>query len=299
VNETRELALNPKNRREREIMVVEREFALQQRKANMMCQSTIVPKDYQGSLPNCMIAMEMAQRLNTGELEIMQNLHIIHGRPSFSAKYLIARINASGILKGRLKFEFEDLGEKEVTYTEYSGYGQNKTKKQRTQKVTDKRCRAIGIEAETGETIEGPWISIEIAVKEGWYTKSGSKWQTIPDLMLTYRAASFWASINAPEATLGMITAEESGDIREEKDITPSGDNVSDINAMILDNKKSPAEDGKIVDSQINEVVSDQAAEGTGVNVDTGEVETTQESAVSNLDKDLEKPSHKKEADKG
>ena len=58
-------------------------------------------------------------------------------------------------------------------------------------------------------------ITMEMAIKEGWYTKSGSKWQTMPRLMLQYRAASFWQRAYAPEISMGMITQEEARDIED------------------------------------------------------------------------------------
>lgn len=187
-----EMQLNPNSPREREVMLVEREFSMLQRKAKVLASSTIVPKDYINNIANCMIAMEMANRLGAGELEVMQNLHIIHGRPSFSASYLIAQVNASGILKGRLKFKMTGERDKDT-------WG----------------CIAYGTCAETGDILEGTEVTISLAKKEGWYQKSGSKWQTMPEQMLQYRAASFWSRINAPDATMGMHTTDEVREISE------------------------------------------------------------------------------------
>lgn len=43
--------------------------------------------------------------------------------------------------------------------------------------------------------------------------KDGSKWKTMPDLMLRYRAATLFARTYAPELTMGMHTVEEEQDI--------------------------------------------------------------------------------------
>jgi hypothetical protein len=59
-----------------------------------------------------------------------------------------------------------------------------------------------------------------MAKAEGWSTKAGSKWITMPELMLRYRAAAFFARLYAPDITLGMMTAEEARDITE-RDVTP------------------------------------------------------------------------------
>lgn len=71
-------------------------FEMAQRMANVLSKSTIVPKDYQNNTANCIVALEMSQRLNTSPLMVMQNLYVINGRPSWSAQYLIAMINGSG-----------------------------------------------------------------------------------------------------------------------------------------------------------------------------------------------------------
>lgn len=207
----KELRLNANIQREREILVVEREFAMTQRRANMLACSTVVPKEYQNNIANCVIAIEIAQRLRATELEVMQNLDIIQGKPSFSAKYLIALVNNSGILKGRLKFRF--TGERGT-----DTWG----------------CQAYGICSETGEELPGTEITIAIAKAEGWYTKNGSKWQTIPELMLQYRAAAFWSRVYAPDATMGMHTSDEINDISDQqpklKDVSGEVVGVSSLN---------------------------------------------------------------------
>ena len=53
---------------------------------------------------------------------------------------------------------------------------------------------------------------MEMADKEGWTKKSGSKWLTMPDQMLIYRAAAFWSRAYAPEISMGFHTKEEAED---------------------------------------------------------------------------------------
>lgn len=74
-------------------------------------------------------------------------------------------------------------------------------------------CVATATVRDSGEKIEGPKITMEMAKAEGWLTKTGSKWLTMPELMLRYRAAAFFARLYAPDITLGMQTSEESADI--------------------------------------------------------------------------------------
>ena len=159
-------------------------FELCQRMAKVFATSTLVPTQYQNNMSNCIIAMEMASRIGASPLQVMQNLYIVHGNPGFSAKFLIACINASGKFSP-LRYEFKG-----------------------TENTDDWSCRAYAVDKE-GEVLHGAWVSIKMAKAEGWYGKNGSKWQTMPQLMLQYRAAAFFQRTYAPEISLGMQSAEE------------------------------------------------------------------------------------------
>lgn len=171
-------------------------FELMQRASKALSMSTLVPQQFQNSLPNCLIALEMAQRIGASPLMVMQNLYIVHGRPGWSAKFLIASFNQCGRFSA-LRFEWE--GERGT-----DAWG----------------CRAWAIEKSTSEKIVGPLITIALSKEEGWYAKSGSKWKTIPELMLTYRAAAWLVNTHAPEISMGLNTADELGDVY---DAAPDG----------------------------------------------------------------------------
>lgn len=158
------------------------------RMAKALCKSTLVPKEFQGdqNVPNVMIALEMAQRIGASPLAVMQSIYIIHGKPSWSSQFIISAINASGKFSP-LRFWLN---------------------KERTQ------CYAWALEKETGERLESPMVSIEMAKAEGWMSKAGSKWKTMPELMLRYRAAAFFGRLYAPEILNGMHTEEENQDIK-------------------------------------------------------------------------------------
>jgi hypothetical protein len=184
----------------------EEQFDLIQRKAKALAASTVIPKDYQNNIPNTLVALEMAHRIGASPLMVMQNLHIIHGRPSWSSTFVIAALNSCGRFSA---IRFED------------GEGS---------------CRAVAIEKETGAVLNGPTVTIEMAKKEGWFQKTGSKWQTMPELMLKYRAASFFGRLYAPEIMMGMHTEFEIQDIQPAKAnnilnlITPKEEAESETN---------------------------------------------------------------------
>lgn len=166
-------------------------FALMQRAATLLASSTLVPKEYQNQIANCTIALNMAQRIGADPLLVMQNLYLVHGRPGWSSQFLIATFNHCG----------------RFSAIRYKWGG--------TEGKDDWSCQAYAKERETGDDITGPTITIALAKKEGWYAKSGSKWQSIPQLMLMYRAAAWLVRTHAPEIAMGLQTSEELGDVYE------------------------------------------------------------------------------------
>lgn len=164
-------------------------FALMQRAATLLSSSTLVPVNFQKNLPNCVIALNMANRIGADPLMVMQNLYVVHGRPSWSAQFLIATFNTCGRFSA-LRFEF--FGEKDK-----DTWG----------------CRAWAIEKSTRERLAGADITIALSKKEGWYGRKDSKWQSMAQQMLMYRAASWFVRAYAPELAMGLHTQDEMEDI--------------------------------------------------------------------------------------
>nr|WP_314565379.1 hypothetical protein [uncultured Campylobacter sp.] len=151
------------------------------------------PNGAQISVANATIVYDIAYRMNLSPLEVAQSIFIIQGKPSFETKFLVARLNTSGLLKGRLNTIVSQDGQ--------SAY-----------------CEAI--DAQTGAVLRGTTITMEMAKREGWLGKNGSKWQTMPTLMLKYRAQSFFINEFFPEVRLGLRTKEEAQDIVEVEEIS-------------------------------------------------------------------------------
>ena len=169
-------------------------FELMQRVANVFCKSTIAPETFRGdqNFGNCVIAVEMAKRMNVSPLLLMQNMYIVHGNPAFSSKFLISTFNMCGRYSS---IKYKDTGKKGTPT-----WG----------------CIAYTTEKATGEVIEGPEITIAMANAEGWSSKSGSKWKTMPEQMLRYRAAAFMIRTVAPELSMGYQTTDEIIDVTPE-----------------------------------------------------------------------------------
>ncbi|WP_458763538.1 hypothetical protein [Cupriavidus basilensis] len=213
-------------------------FELMQRAANLLSSSTLVPAAYRkviekldkfgnvkesrenpNALANSVVALNMAQRMGADPLMVMQNLYIVEGRPSWSSQWIIAAVNGCGRFSP-LRFDIKVLGKKVVERIETVWENGNRSNVVKKVEIVDKVAIAWAVERETKERLESPPVTIEMAVKEGWYTKNGSKWQTMDEVMLRYRTASFFGKLYAPELLMGLQSVEEAQDII---DLNPDG----------------------------------------------------------------------------
>jgi len=175
-------------------------FEFAQRQAKSLCESNLVPQSYQGQkgLPNCLVALEMSKRMNLSPLTVMQNLNIIHGTPSWSAQFISSQI----------------LGCGRFTNFDYIVSGQGET--------LEVQCIAKRVEDQ--KIVKGTPVSMKMAKLEGW--TRNSKYQSMPELMLRNRAATFFGRQYIPDLLLGVQTSEEVVDIQP-LNVTPETDKES------------------------------------------------------------------------
>ncbi|MBQ1487043.1 MAG: hypothetical protein IIZ44_11355 [Muribaculaceae bacterium] len=190
-------------------------FEMQQRMAKALSASDLVPQQYKNNVANCYIALDMAQRMNANPLMVMQNLAVIHGNPSFSAKFIIACIAASGKYQ---PLEYDFCGEPDT-----DSYG----------------CRAIVYlksDTQREHPLVGEWVTIALAKAEGWYGKAGSKWKTMPGQMLRYRAAAWWQRAYDPALSMGFLTTDEVREIEDVsyEEVKNTRSRLADIAAMAV-----------------------------------------------------------------
>jgi len=197
----------------------ENAFVSVQRMAKALASSTLVPDSYRGeaNLGNCIIALELSQRIGASVMAVMQSMVPIHGKPTWSASFLIATVNSCGRFS---PMRFRWVG-KEGT--------------------DDWGCRAFAVEREGNLELVGALVTIAMAKAEGWYGKSGSKWKTMPEQMLQYRAAAFWCRAYAPEIALGMHTSEEIHDTQVAQQVVqPSV--ATTVTSSVVDVTPNPPE---------------------------------------------------------
>ena len=162
-------------------------FALARQMAQALSQSTIVPMTFQKNEANCMVALSQAQKLGVDPFVVMNNMYLIQGKITWKSEFVIAMINASGKFDMELQYEEEEKDGKPYACTCYT--------------------------FKDGRKITGIRVTMDMANAEGWTKKNGTKWATLPQLMLRYRAAVFFARFNAPELTSGLYSLEEGEDV--------------------------------------------------------------------------------------
>lgn len=184
-------------------------FKLAFQMAKALSQSTIVPTTFQRSEANCMVAISQAQKLGVDPFVVMNNMYMIQGKITWKSEFVIAMINASKKFDTELQFDEEQKDGKPYACT----------------------CFTF----KDGRKIEGIKVTMDMAEKEGWTKKNGTKWATLPQLMLRYRAAVFFARFNAPELTSGLYTIEEGEDVTFDK---PSkGKSNASLNDVIVESE--------------------------------------------------------------
>lgn len=144
--------------------------------AKLLCGSQLIPNQYQGRPDDVCVAVDMAQRMGVSPLMVMQNLYVVKGKPSWSGQACMSFIKA----------QFKNV------FPIYVG-----------EKNTDSRGCYIRAELPDGTKVEGTTVTISMAKAEGWF-RTGSKWLTMPEQMLAYRAAAFFARVYCPELLMGV-----------------------------------------------------------------------------------------------
>lgn len=176
-------------------------FDLDNRKAKMLAASVLFPEHLRKGSPeqniaNALTVVSLARELNENPLVLAQHIYLVHGKAAWSSSYLIAKANASGKFSDPIDWEIKGSGESmEVT--------------------------AFAKVASTGRRVAVS-VSMKMAKAEGWSTKPGNKYASMPELMLRYRSATMLFRLYCPEVMLGMRAVEEIEDIANTAESFPT-----------------------------------------------------------------------------
>lgn len=157
--------------------------------ATVISKTSIVPDAYKDNAGSCLIAIDIANRMGLSPIMVMQNSQTVKGNFTWKGSACKGLIDNCGRFK---QTEYVFIGEKNT-----SNWG----------------CYMKAFDTETGKMVTGTTVDMQMAKDEGWLDKSGSKWKTMPELMLQYRAATFFARTNCPQVLMGFNTTEELIDI--------------------------------------------------------------------------------------
>jgi hypothetical protein len=150
--------------------------------AKMFAHSGMVPKQYDGNVGACLVAMQMGAELGLSPMASLQNIAVINGRPSLWGDAVLAVVMAHP--------DFVDILE-----TEGDGWA---------------KC----IVKRRGKTPVERMFSVADAKGAGLWGKQGP-WSQYPRRMLQMRARGFAVRDAFPDALRGIVTAEEAQDIPE------------------------------------------------------------------------------------
>lgn len=164
--------------------------------AEMLSGSEIVPQQYRGKKADCLLAIDMGNRMGISPIMVMGASQVVQGNFSWKGQACKALIDGCG--------RFENS-----KYTMVGEQGQ-----------PNWGCFVQALNRKTGDLIKGTTVTWQMALDEGWVNKKGSKWLTMPEQMMKYRAAAFFARTECPEVLMGYSTVEEVKDVAgEEKEI--------------------------------------------------------------------------------
>ena len=157
--------------------------------AQMISKTSIVPQAYKENAGNCLIAIDIANRMGLSPIMVMQNSQVVQGNFTWKGSACKGLIDNCG----------------RFTKTKYVFVGEEGT--------DSWGCYLQAEDKQTGETVKGATVTIKMAKDEGWYNKNGSKWKTMPEIMMQYRSATFFARAFCPQALMGFYTTDEMVDI--------------------------------------------------------------------------------------
>lgn len=163
--------------------------------AEKLCKSSIIPKEFQGKPENVLLCMGMSQKMGLDVITVMNNLQLVMGRQEWKGSFIPVLIEKTG--------KYNDL--------EFNFVGKEGS--------DDWGCYLEATRTRDGKRIKGTTITIKMTKDEGWYNRN-SKWKTMPQQMLIYRASSFFARAYCAAALNGINTEGEINDINSQpKDI--------------------------------------------------------------------------------
>lgn len=162
-----------------------------------LSKSEMIPKDFQNKPHNVMVAMMVSHDIGLSPFTVMQNLCVIHGRPRWFVKFLIAQANRAGIFSAPIDWRVTGKG-KDLVVEAYA------------------TLKANGVTVSVS-------CSLAEASAEGW--TRNPKYATMPEQMLRWRSAGRLIDLYCPEVSLGIKTEVDEEEVSSESEQINSAQN--------------------------------------------------------------------------
>lgn len=175
------------------------DIAALQKVAKVYAASSFLPSAWRKlpeseRLANLIIIINRAAALKCDPLLLLQNLNIIAGQMCWKSTFLLQLLMANGWVGAKYEMTGDPTS---PDFWEHNFNG----------------CTFSAINPATGEREMGTKITVAMIKGEGWLDREGSKWRTMPEQMLKYRAVAFFARSNAPAVMGGFMAQDEIEDM--------------------------------------------------------------------------------------
>ena len=155
--------------------------------AQLLAKSELIPQAYRNKPAECLIAIDIGNRIGIPPIVVMQNSQVVYGKFTWNGSACKSMIDGCG------KYQ----------YTRFVEVGEK-----------DKDNYGLYLEAvdNYGNIVKGVTVTVGMAKAEGWYDRN-PKWKNVTELMLRYRASAFFMRTECASIAMGFHTKEEVEDV--------------------------------------------------------------------------------------
>ena len=179
----------------------------------MATGTATVPKHLQRNKGDCLAVCMQATQWRMNPFAVAQKTHLINGTLGYEAQLIIAAINTSGALIGRLDWEWFGPWEKiigrfkEVTSTKKID-DDGKPKKFIVPDWSIEDEKGLGVKVRATLRGEAQPRELTLLMTQA-RTRNSTLWTEDPRQQLAYLASKRWARLHLPEVILGVYTPDE------------------------------------------------------------------------------------------
>lgn len=152
--------------------------------SEVLSQSAMVPREYQGKPANTLVAIQWGMELGLAPMQALQNIAVINGKPSIYGDALLAMVRADHRCRGVKEYLDGETAVCLITRSHNAGEVEEIERK----------------------------FSVDDAKRAGLWGKQGP-WKQYPQRMLQMRARSLAIRDGFPDVIKGLISVEEAQDM--------------------------------------------------------------------------------------